>query len=59
MKCLVTGASGFVGSSLVNELLNLGFEVVAVSKSGGFTSKGQAIHRSVIEGRRRGRGHRP
>ncbi|MDG1987495.1 MAG: NAD-dependent epimerase/dehydratase family protein [Halieaceae bacterium] len=44
MKCLVTGASGFVGSSLVNELLNLGFEVVAVSKSGGFTSKGQVIH---------------
>ena len=45
MKCLVTGASGFVGSSLVNELLNLGLEVVAVSKSGGFTSKGQVIHR--------------
>ena len=44
MKCLVTGASGFVGSRLVNELVNLGFEVVAVSKSGGFTSKGQVIH---------------
>ncbi len=44
MKCLVTGASGFVGSSLVNELLTLGFEVVAISKSGGFTSQGQVIH---------------
>tara|TARA_B100000579_G_scaffold224655_1_gene183915 strand:+ start:123 stop:1016 length:894 start_codon:yes stop_codon:yes gene_type:complete len=44
VKCLVTGASGFVGSRLVNELLNLGFEVVAVSKSGGVTSKGQVIH---------------
>jgi len=44
VKCLVTGASGFVGSRLVNELVNLGFEVVAVSKSGGFTSKGQVIH---------------
>ena len=44
MKCFVTGASGFVGSSLVNKLLNLGFEVVAVSKSGGVTSKGQVIH---------------
>ncbi len=44
MKCLVTGASGFVGISLVDKLVSLGFEVTAVSKSGGFTSKGQIIH---------------
>ncbi len=44
MKCLVTGATGFVGISLVDKLVNLGFEVIAVSKSGGFTSKGQIVH---------------
>ncbi|HEX4350643.1 MAG TPA: NAD-dependent epimerase/dehydratase family protein, partial [Verrucomicrobiae bacterium] len=34
MKCFVTGASGFIGSNLVNELLARGHRVKALLRSG-------------------------
>lgn len=34
MKCFVTGASGFIGSNLVHELVGRGHEVVALIRSG-------------------------
>jgi len=33
MKCMVTGATGFIGNRLVNELLNLGNEVHILARS--------------------------
>jgi len=33
MKCMVTGATGFIGNRLVNELLNLGNEVNILARS--------------------------
>jgi UDP-glucose 4-epimerase len=33
MKCLVTGGLGFIGSNLVDELINLGHEVVVIDKN--------------------------
>ena len=35
MKCIVTGATGFIGNRLVNELLNLGNEVHILARSKG------------------------
>jgi len=35
MKCMVTGATGFIGNRLVNELLNLGNEVHILARSKG------------------------
>jgi nucleoside-diphosphate-sugar epimerase len=32
MKAIVTGASGFVGSRLVSELIKSGYEVVAIGR---------------------------
>ena len=38
MKCLVTGAGGFIGSHLVDGLINAGHSVTALDDlSGGFT----------------------
>lgn len=34
MKCLVTGATGFVGRALCNRLVEAGYEIIALSKSG-------------------------
>ena len=34
MKCLVSGATGFIGSSLCSQLLDRGDEVIALSKRG-------------------------
>jgi len=33
MKCMITGATGFIGNRLVNELLNLGAEVHVLARS--------------------------
>ena len=33
MKCLVTGATGFIGNRLVEELLKLGHEVHILARS--------------------------
>ena len=40
MKCLVTGASGFVGSALVHRLLDAGCDVIPISRSSGVTLQG-------------------
>jgi NAD+-dependent farnesol dehydrogenase len=39
MKCMVTGATGFIGNRLVNELLNLGNEVHILARSPGKVSQ--------------------
>ncbi|MFK7977652.1 MAG: NAD-dependent epimerase/dehydratase family protein [Halioglobus sp.] len=44
MKCLVTGATGFIGSRLVPHLEQLGHEVVALSRLGGTLPTGQLTH---------------
>ncbi len=41
MKCLVTGASGFVGSELVRRLLASGYEVISICRNSGITSYGE------------------
>lgn len=44
MKCLVTGATGFVGRALCAGLLARGHELVAISRSGGSLPDGTPTH---------------
>jgi GDP-4-dehydro-6-deoxy-D-mannose reductase len=48
-RALVTGAGGFVGSHLVCDLRDNGFEVVAAGRSSGDVTDAQAVRRLVAE----------
>jgi GDP-4-dehydro-6-deoxy-D-mannose reductase len=50
-RALVTGAGGFVGSHLVRDLQENGFDVTAVGRSSGDVTDPQAIRRLVGEAR--------
>jgi GDP-4-dehydro-6-deoxy-D-mannose reductase len=50
-RALVTGAGGFVGSHLVPELTEHGFEVVAADRSNGDVADPEAMRRLVAEAR--------
>jgi GDP-4-dehydro-6-deoxy-D-mannose reductase len=50
-RALVTGADGFVGSHLVRDLTDHGFEVVAADRSRGDVTDPEAMHRLVVDSR--------
>jgi len=49
MKCLVTGATGFVGRALCERLNDDGVDVIATSRSGGILSSGVTVHALDLE----------
>ncbi|MBC7691074.1 MAG: NAD-dependent epimerase/dehydratase family protein [Methylotenera sp.] len=50
MKALVTGASGFIGSTLIEELTNLGFDVTALMRRTSSPSNLEGLKYERVEG---------
>ena len=50
MKALVTGATGFIGSTLVEELDTLGFEVFALMRRASSSANLEGLKYQIIEG---------
>src|SRR4051812_17560420 len=50
MKALVTGASGFIGSALIEELSTLGFEVHALMRKSSSAANLEGLKYERIEG---------
>lgn len=53
MRIFVTGASGWIGSAVTDELLGAGYEVVGLARSDGsaaaLEAKGAAVHRGSLD----------